>query len=96
MVNFISWREAQARVGEEPVIFAEVMSEAPEGQKLEIHVMRPTSKGLHEAERDDTGHIPGGEVRKFIARLAAARNVRYAAIRGAEDHWPPEWVRRNT
>ncbi len=92
MVSFVSWREAKARVREEPVIFAEVVSDARECKKLEIHVMTPTSRGLHEAERDDTGCIPGEEVRGVVARIATARNVRYAAIRGAEDHWPPEWV----
>jgi len=54
MVDFISWHEAQARAKDEPVVFAEVVSDDPEGQKLEIHVMTPTVRGLHEAERDDT------------------------------------------
>ena len=96
MVSFVSWREAKARVREEPVVFAEVVSDAPECKKLEIHVMYPTSRGLHEAERDDTGCIPGEEVQDLVARIATARNVRYATIRGAEDHWPPEWVGART
>ena len=92
MVTYISWKDAQARVRHEPVIFAEVVSHDRHGQKLEIHVMVPTSRGVHEAERDDTGRIPGEKVDEVIGRIAAAHKVRYAVIRGAEDHWPPDWV----
>ena len=94
MVNYISWKEAQARVQHEPVIFAEVLSHHREGQKLEVHVMAPTSRGVHELERADTGRLPGEKVDELIARIAAEHGVRYATIRRAEDHWPPDWVVR--
>jgi hypothetical protein len=91
MVTYISWDNAKLRAREEPVIFAEVMSHGPQGQEIEIHVMRPTRHGLHEVERDDPGRMSGEDVDAAIARIAAAHGVRYAAIRGAEDHWPPDW-----
>ena len=94
MVTYISWKDAQTRVREEPVIFAEVVSQERGGQKLEVHVMVPTDRGLHEAERNDTGHITGEAVDRLIERIAVKHRVRYAAMRGAEDHWPPEWMRR--
>jgi hypothetical protein len=94
MVDFISWHEAQARAKDEPVVFAEVVSDDPEGQSLEIHVMTPTVRGLHEAQRDDTGRIPRDQVHAFVGRIAAERNVRYATIRSAEDQWPPEWIQQ--
>jgi hypothetical protein len=35
--------------------------------------------------------MSGEDVDAAIARIAAAHGVRYAAIRGPEDHWPPDW-----
>ncbi len=92
MVDFVSWREAKDLVQREPVLFAEIMAQTPETQSLEIHVMTPTGAGLHEIERDDTGAMPGEKVHDLLARIAAARNVRYAAIGRAEDEWPPRWA----
>ena len=59
MVDFVTWREAKELVRREPVLFAEIMTQTPETQSLEIHVMTPTGAGLHELERDDTGAMPG-------------------------------------
>lgn len=92
MVDFVTWQKAKELVRREPVLFAEIMGETPETQTLEVHVMTPTGAGLHELERDDTGAVPGEKVHDLLARIAAARRVRYAAIRGAEDEWPPRWA----
>jgi hypothetical protein len=92
MVQYIGWKEAQARVREEPVIFAEVLVRDPGGQKLEVHVMVPMGDSVHEVERDDTGRIPAERAEALIARIAAERNIRYATMRRAEDAWPPDWL----
>jgi hypothetical protein len=92
MVDFVSRERAKELVRSEPVVFAEVMGEATGAQSLEVHVMRPTAAGLHEVERDDTGPLPGEAAREHVARIAAARGVRYATIYPAEDRWPPPWA----
>jgi hypothetical protein len=92
MVQFVSWERAQELVRQEPVVFVEIMTGAAGRPSLEVHVMYPTREGLQEAERDDTGPVRDEKVRELVTRIAAARNVRYAAIRGAEDHWPPAWA----
>lgn len=94
MVQYIGWKVAQARVREEPVIFAEVTSRGPEGQKLEVHVMVPTSAGVHEVERDDTGRLASEQAEEVIAQIAEEHKVRYATIRRVQDAWPPDWLLR--
>jgi len=76
----------------EPVVFAEIMSDARTGHTLEVHVMTPTRQGMHELERDDTGNVPADEVPALLARIAARYNAQYAAISGAEEQWPPRWA----
>ena len=92
MVNFIGWQKAQELARAEPVIFVEIMGEAPGARSLEVHVMSPSGEHLHELERDDTGLVPLEDIEALVARIAASRNVRYAAIRHAEDRWPPPWA----
>lgn len=92
MVNFVSFERAKELVRHEPVVFAEIMSERPDAESLELHVMYRYGVRLHEAERDDTGPVPKGSVRDVVARVAAARDVRYATIYQAEEQWPPPWA----
>jgi hypothetical protein len=92
MMSFVSWEHAKELALHEPVVFAEIMSDAPTGHKLEVHVMTPTRQGMHELERDDTGDVPAEEVPALLARIAAQYNAHYAAIRGAEEQWPPRWA----
>jgi hypothetical protein len=54
--------------------------------------MSPSGVHLHEIERDDTGLVSLEDIQDVVARIAASRNVRYAAIRRAEDRWPPPWA----
>lgn len=92
MVNFIGWQRAQELARVEPVIFVEIMGEASGARSLEVHVMSPSGKHLHELERNDTGLVALEDIQDVVARIAASRNVRYAAIRRAEDRWPPPWA----
>ena len=92
MVNFVGWQKAQELARAEPVIFVEILGEAPGARSLEVHVMSPSGKHLHELERDDTGLVPLEDIEDVVARIAASRNVRYATIRRAEDRWPPPWA----
>ena len=92
MVEFVSRERATELVRSEPVVFAEIMGEATGAPSLEVHVMRPTRRGLHEVERDATGPVPGETVPELVARIAAARGARYATIYPAEDRWPPPWA----
>jgi hypothetical protein len=92
MVDFIGWQKAMELAHAEPVIFVEIMGEAPGARSLEVHVMSPSGVHLHELERDDTGLVPLEDIQDVVARIAASRNVRYAAIRRAEDRWPPPWA----
>jgi hypothetical protein len=36
--------------------------------------------------------VAGETVDELVARIAAARGVRYATIYPAEDSWPPPWA----
>jgi hypothetical protein len=92
MVDFVNRERAKELVRREPVVFAEIMGEVMGAPSLEVHVMRPTATGLHEVERDDTGPVAGETVDELVARIAAARGVRYATIYPAEDSWPPPWA----
>jgi len=92
MVEFIGWQRAEELARIEPVIFVEIMGEAPGARSLEVHVMAPSGVHLHELERDDTGLVPMENIEAVVDRIAASRNVRYAAIRRAEDRWPPSWA----
>ena len=42
MVDFISWQKAKELARAEPVIFVEIMGEAPGERSLEVHVMSPS------------------------------------------------------
>lgn len=92
MVDFVGWQRAEELARSEPVVFVEIMGEAPGARSLEVHVMSPSGERLHELQRDDTGLVALEDIRDVITRIAAARNVRYAAIRRAEDSWPPPWA----
>ena len=92
MVDFIGWQRAEELARTEPVIFVEIMGEGPGTRSLEVHVMSPSGERLHELQRDDTGLVALEDIRDVITRIAASRNVRYAAIRRAEDSWPPPWA----
>ena len=92
MVNFVGWQKAQELARAEPVIFVEILGEAPGARSLEVHVMSPSGVHLYELERDDTGLVPLEDIEEVVARIAASRNVRYATIRRAEDRWPPSWA----
>lgn len=92
MVNFVGWQKAQELARVEPVIFVEIMGEAPGARSLEVHVMSPSGKRLHELERDDTGLVSLDDIEAVVAGIAASHNVRYASIRRAEDRWPPPWA----
>ena len=92
MVDFISWEKAKELAHAEPVAFVEIMGEAPGARSLEVHIMSQSGVHLHEIERDDTGLVSLEDIQDVVARIAASRNVRYAAIRRAEDRWPPLWA----
>ena len=92
MVHFVGWQKAKELARTEPVIFVEIMGEAPGGRSLEVHVMSPSGVHLHELERDDTGLVSLEDIQGVVDRIAASRNVRYAAIGRAEDRWPPPWA----
>lgn len=92
MVGFVGWQKAQELARAEPVIFVEILGEAPGARSLEVHVMSPSGVHLYELERDDTGLVPLEDIEEVVARIAASRNVRYATIRRAEDRWPPSWA----
>lgn len=92
MVEFIGWQRAEELARTEPVIFVEIMGEAPGARSLEVHVMSPNGRHLHELERDDTGLVALEDIQEVVGRIAASRNVRYAAIGRAEDRWPPPWA----
>lgn len=92
MVDFVGWQRAEELARSEPVVFVEIMGEAPGARSLEVHVMSPSGERLHELQRDDTGLVALEDIRDVITRIAASRNVRYAAIRRAEDSWPPPWA----
>jgi len=92
MVDFIGWQKAEELARTEPVVFVEIMGEAPGARSLEVHVMSPGGVHLHEFERDDTGLVPLEDIQEVVGRIAASRKVRYAAICRAEDRWPPPWA----
>jgi len=74
-------------------VFAEVVNDEPGGQTLQVHIMTPTTGGLHEAERDDTSRAPARSGARAHRTIATAQSVRYAMIRSAEDQWTPEWIK---
>lgn len=92
MVDFIPKDRAKDLVRSEPVVFAEVMDKTSGAHSLEVHVMRPTTGGVYEVERDDTGPLASETIEQLVARIAAARGCRYATIYPAEDRWPPPWA----
>lgn len=92
MVTFVTWQQAKQLVLREPVVFAEIVDRSDGEQSLEVHVMSPVGHNLHELERDDTGPVPGESVLELVSRIADERRVRYAAISGAEEQWPPSWA----
>lgn len=92
MVTFVELARAKELVRKETVVFAEVMDEARAPHSLEVHVMRPGREGLYEVERDDTGPVPGENVRGLVERVAMAHGSRYATIYPAEERWPPSWA----
>jgi hypothetical protein len=91
-VAFVSWHQAKELARVESVVFAEVLGSDDGALSLEIHVMHPHGKGLHEAQRDDTGPVAVTAVRQRVAQVAAENGCRYAAIGSAEKDWPPDWV----
>jgi hypothetical protein len=92
VVHFVDPDCAKVLVRSEPVVFAEVMAGAAPAQALEVHVMCPTSKGLYEVERDDTGPVSSETVHALVERIALAHRCRYATICPAEERWPPAWA----
>jgi hypothetical protein len=88
-VKIVSYERARDLVRQEPVLFAEIVGEAPDAQSLELHVMQRSGTALYEAERTDTGPVPKDSVHGLVSEVAAARHVRYAAIYRAGEHWPP-------
>ena len=91
-VEFVPWQRAQQLAQAEPVVFAEIVGADDGSRNLEIHVMQPYGKRLHEAQRESTESIPVSEVRARVAQVAAEHGCRYAAISRAEKDWPPEWA----
>jgi len=91
-LDFVDRERAKDLVLKEPVVFAEIMGEGMGEQSLEVHVMCPDVDGPYEAQRDDTGPVPGETVQALVARIAAAHRCRYATIYPAEDRWPPPWA----
>lgn len=94
MVHFVDPESAKLLARRETVVFAEVMKGPLAERPLEVHVMRPTTDGLYEVERDDTGYVTPERARSLVARIAGEHGCRYATIYPAEDRWPPPWASR--
>lgn len=91
-VSFVDVERAKVLMRSEPVVFAEVLSEANGQRNLEVHVMRRVGQALYEVERDDTGPMSGETVKAVVTQIAASHGCRYATIYRLEDRWPPAWA----